>query len=327
MSLEDDQVSIPIGKRAVVIGAGMGGLAAARAVADHFEEVIVLERDGLPADAIPRNGAPQSWHLHGLLAGGQRAFGELFPGFELDLAQAGAVPLRAGLDLRYERPGYDPFPQRDLGWLSYSMSRPLIELTLRRRVERHGNIALRQRCRVLEIVASPDGVAVTAVRYETTEGQRETLAADLVIDASARGSVSFALLQSLGRPLPEETRIGVDLGYASAVSAIPDDAPSDWKALVTYPSAPESGRGCVMLPVEGRRWMAGLMGGRGDRPPGDEAGFLAYARTFRTPTLYNAIRSAERLGEIRRLSSPPCRRRRIRRRHSCAVRSSEHLDR
>jgi glycine/D-amino acid oxidase-like deaminating enzyme len=101
-------VAIPIGKRAVVIGAGMSGLPAARALSDHFEEVIVLERDSLPAEATPRPGTPQSRHLHGLLGGGQRALGALFPGFELDLARAGAVTLRAGLDLRYERKGYDP---------------------------------------------------------------------------------------------------------------------------------------------------------------------------------------------------------------------------
>src|SRR6266436_6984469 len=87
-----------IGKRAIVVGAGMGGLTAARALADHFEQVLVLERDTLPPDAAHRAGTPQSRHVHGLLAGGQRALGELFPGFEQDLASAGAVPLRVTLD-------------------------------------------------------------------------------------------------------------------------------------------------------------------------------------------------------------------------------------
>jgi hypothetical protein len=36
-------------------------------------------------------------------------------------------------------------------------------------------------------VESPDGVAVTAIHYETTKRRRETLSADLVVDASARG--------------------------------------------------------------------------------------------------------------------------------------------
>jgi 2-polyprenyl-6-methoxyphenol hydroxylase-like FAD-dependent oxidoreductase len=297
-------VSIPLGKRAVVIGAGISGLAAARALADHFEQVIVLERDSLPTDVTPRPGVPQSWQLHTLLGGGQRALGELFPGFERDLVVAGAVPLRAGLDLRLEHPGYDPFPQRDLGWRTYAMSRPLIELTVRRRVEQHGNITLRQRCRAFEVVASPDGAAVVAVRYETIVESKETLNADLVVDASSRGSITLDLLESIGRAPPEETRIGVDIGYASALFATPDDTPADWKGLVTHPSAPASGRGCSVLPVEGNRWMVALGGRRDDWPPADADGFLAFARELRTPTLYNAIQHAKQLGEIKRYGFP-----------------------
>ena len=136
-----------IGRQAVVIGAGMGGLAAAGALAGFFEHVIVLERDQLRAGATDRQGTPQGRHNHALLAGGQRALGELFPGFERDLAQAGAVPLRVTADFCTEMPGFDPFPQRDLGWHVYSMSRPLIELTVRRRIERLPNLTARPCCR------------------------------------------------------------------------------------------------------------------------------------------------------------------------------------
>ena len=45
--------------------------------------------------------------------------------------------------------------------------------------------------------------------------------------------------------------IGVDIDYASAVFAIPDTAPADWKAVLTMPQAPESGRGALLLPLEG----------------------------------------------------------------------------
>ena len=122
-----------IGKQAVVIGAGMGGLTAAGALADCFDQIVVLERDTLPSEPAYRAGTPQARHVHALLLSGQRALGELFPGFERDLARAGAVPLRVGLDVRMERPGYDPFPQRDLGWFSYALSRPTIECTVRSR--------------------------------------------------------------------------------------------------------------------------------------------------------------------------------------------------
>ena len=140
-----------IGKQAVVIGAGMGGLTAAGALADRFDQVVVLERDTLPAEPTYRAGTPQARHVHALLLSGQRALSELFPGFEQDLARAGAVPLRVGLDVRMERSGYDPFPQRDLGWFTYAVSRPTIERAVRRRVESRANTTLRQRCRVQEV--------------------------------------------------------------------------------------------------------------------------------------------------------------------------------
>ena len=75
-------MSNPILKQAVVIGAGMGGLAAAKAVAPHFEKVVVLDRDALPDAPAPRPGTPQARHTHGLLAGGCRALERLFPGLE-----------------------------------------------------------------------------------------------------------------------------------------------------------------------------------------------------------------------------------------------------
>jgi len=62
-----------VGKQAVVIGAGMGGLTAAVALADFFDQVVVLERDILPSEAIHRAGTPRARHVHALLLSGQRA--------------------------------------------------------------------------------------------------------------------------------------------------------------------------------------------------------------------------------------------------------------
>jgi len=242
--------------------------------------------------------------VHALLLSGQRALSELFPGFEQDLARAGAVPLRAGLDVRIERQGYHPFPQRDLGWISYAVSRPTIERAVRARVEGSANTTLRQRCRVQEVLASPDGEAVTGVRYDNEDGASETIAADLVVDASGRGALTLALLQSIGRPLPEETSIGIDFGYATCVFAIPDDAPTDWKGVMTFGQAPHDSRGGLMLPLEGNRWMATIGGRHGDVPSGDAEGFLTYASALRTPTIYNAISRARRLDAVARYGFP-----------------------
>src|SRR5678815_37794 len=106
-------------RRAIVIGAGMGGLTSAAALAPHLMQVVVLERDDLPVSPIPRAGVPQGRHVHGLLGGGLDALAQLFPGFADALVAAGAVPIRIGLDSRLEQVGYDPFPQRDLGRWGY----------------------------------------------------------------------------------------------------------------------------------------------------------------------------------------------------------------
>ena len=171
-------------------------------------------------------------------------------------------------------------------------------------MEGRANTTLRQRCRVQEVLASPDGKAVTGVRYDNEDGASETIAADLVVDASGRGALTLALLQSIGRPLPEETTIGIDLGYATCVFAIPDDAPADWKGVMTFGQAPHDSRGGLMLPLEGNRWMATIGGRHGDVPSGDAEGFLSYARALRTQTIYNAISHARRLGEVARYGFP-----------------------
>ena len=286
-----------IGKQAVVIGAGMGGLTAAQALAAHFERVVVLEADVLRDVVDDRAGVPQGKHVHLLLAGGLRALAELFPGFEHDLARAGAVPIRIGLDIRSETPALNPFPQRDLGIRAYAMSRPLVELTARRRVQGNRAIDIRQQCRAQELITSDAG-AVTGVRYEHADGKVDTASADFVVDASGRGTLTLRLLEALGRGAPAETTIGVDLTYATAVFEIPSGAPSEWKGVFTIPGG--DGRGGLMLPLEGNRWILTVAGRHSVKPPGDEAGYMDYVRGLRTPTIFEAIRSAKRLGEIAR---------------------------
>lgn len=70
------------GQRAVVIGAGIGGLSIAGALAPYFERVEILERDRLSASAASRPATPQSRHPHSLLAGGLRTVDRIFSGFE-----------------------------------------------------------------------------------------------------------------------------------------------------------------------------------------------------------------------------------------------------
>jgi len=294
-------MTVYIGKHAVVIGAGMAGLAAAGALADWFENVVILERDTLPDEAIPRVGTPQAEHAHGLLVGGLQALEALFPGLSNDFARAGAVPMRVNQDLREEWPDRDPLPQRDFGLAGYLMSRPLIEFTVRQRVLRRSNVVFRPNCRALSIAADDAGRRVTAVRCMTgADDCSETLPADVVVDASGRGHFTTLLLQAIGRPQPHEIRIGIDLGYTTAVMSIPDDAPSDWKMVLTHPNLPGSTRLAVLLPMEGNRWIMTVGGQGADHPPGEWDTLLAYLRQLATPTIYNAVRDLKPIGKLRR---------------------------
>jgi flavin-dependent dehydrogenase len=302
-------MSKQLGKQAVVAGAGIGGLAAARA--DHFDRVIVLETDALPAHAFPRPGTPQSKHLHVLLAGGQKALADLFPGFEEDLREAGAVSLCESSDIRRERPGYDPFPQRDLGMVIYSMSRPLLESVVRKKVGTYRNVELSERCRAKKFVVPSGSELVGAVSCEHNGGQIDEIPADLVVDATGHGLLTLNLLASLGKQAPEETTVGVDMGYASATFEIPDDAPPDWKAMATYPNPPESRGGVYVYPIEGNKWMVTNTGRYSEKPPDDEGGFFAHLQKLRTSTCYNALKHAKRHGAITRHTFKASRRRRF----------------
>lgn len=292
-----------LGKHAVVVGAGMGGLIAAKALASHFENVTVLERDVLPSQPQARTGTPQSRQLHVLLRGGLDALTKFFPDFETELERAGAVRARVGAEIRIELPGFDPFPQRDLPFDTLCMTRPLVEFVARRLVEQQGNIAFQLRCRVTRFLTSPDQSEVVGVRYDAAGGESTTLAADLVVDASSRGTLTLEALDTVGMPRPAETEIGIDLGYATATFEIPSAAPPDWRAVIHRPAV-ESGRGAFLFPIENSRWHVNLNAVHGETPPDDIKDFIAFAKTLRTPTIYDAIKDAVAVGPIYRFGLP-----------------------
>lgn len=291
-------------KHAIVIGASMGGLAAAKVLSTFFGRVSVLEVDTLSSSADPRRGTPQARHIHALLSGGRKALCELFPGFEGDLEAAGAVRLNAGLDLRFETPGFDPMPQRNLGMELYCISRPLLELVTRRRVERETNVAFLPGFRALEIVTGNDGSVATGVRCKGSDGTVTLLDGDFIIDASGRGELTLRCLEKIGLARPEESEIGIDQAYSTVTFEIPANAAPTWKAVMTMATPPKSSRLALLFPTEGNRWMVSLGGNHGDSPPADFDGFLAFAKTLRTTTIYDAIKNAKPIGEIARFAFP-----------------------
>jgi 2-polyprenyl-6-methoxyphenol hydroxylase-like FAD-dependent oxidoreductase len=118
---------------AVVIGAGMAGLAAARVLADRFARVTVVDRDSLPPGPESRRGVPQSAHPHALLAVGREALEKLFPGLTDDLVERGAQWADVVRDaVVWQLDGYRT--RVDSGVTVLFMTRPLLESCVRRRL-------------------------------------------------------------------------------------------------------------------------------------------------------------------------------------------------
>ena len=291
------------GRHAIVVGAGIGGLTAAKALSSYFANVTVLERDALPTAPIVRTGTPQARQIHVLLRGGLDALTEFFPEFETELERAGAVRVRVGSESLLEMPGFDPFPQRDLGFDYLCMTRPLMEFVARRFVERQSNIALRSRCRVTQLVQSPDRSAVMGVRYDEANERSDELAADFVVDASSRGTLTLELLDRVGLLRPQETEIGIDLRYATAIFEIPPSAPCNWRTVLHRPSA-QNGRGGLLIPIENNCWQVNLTGIHGQLVPDSVGEFIAFAKTLRTQTIHDAIKDAVPIGPIHRFGFP-----------------------
>ena len=212
----------------------MGGLTAAGALAEYFEQVVVLERDTCHRRPLTGPERRSRGTFMGCWPAASARSAGWFPSSKQDLAGAGALPLRVTLDVRIEMLGYEPFPQRDLGLATYSMSRQLIELLVRQRVEQNANIIVRPRCRVRELVPSADRGAVIAVCFENADGKSETLPAELVVDASGRGSLTRSLLDAIGKPMPEERPSSV------SISAMPRQ--SSRSRMTPHPIGKRCGR-------------------------------------------------------------------------------------
>jgi 2-polyprenyl-6-methoxyphenol hydroxylase-like FAD-dependent oxidoreductase len=291
-----------LGSDAIVIGGSIAGLMTARVLADHFRTVTVLERDAIEGSSAARRCVPQGHHVHGLLHGGERVLNGLYPGFVEELERHGAVRVRQGVEIAWYlasgkawSPTGSVRTPRDLGFDVHAQSRPLLEQCVRQRTLAHPNVRLRTGSVVQGLVCVDGRVHGVDVRYA---GQPATLAADLVVDASGRGSQLPRWLMTLGFPAPAQTTIGVDLAYASAMFRLPACWAERESMLLFWPEPPAHARGAIAERIEDGLLHVSLGGRFGDYPPVDLEGFLAFAKTLYTSKLHALLRDAERVTEI-----------------------------
>lgn len=301
-----------LGERAVVIGGGMGGLFATAAVAGHFDEVVVLDRDDAPDGPTARKGVPQGNHFHVLLPGGMDAMSDWFPGFADDIVAAGSIPMQAGRDFyvytpegrSYSMYTHQPEPLAD-GETLYVQTRPLLEDRVRNRVGGLPNVDIRHRV-LVERPLTNDG-RVTGVA--STEGDT---AADLVIDASGRNSCTARWLEEMGYDPAPEQYVGCDVQYVSVIVE-----PDDWDlfdGVVFFVGASKEGehgrRIGAAVKLEGGRWLLSVGSRHGDTTPRDWDGMLAFGETLLTSAWLDCARTARPVAPVHTYRLPRATRRR-----------------
>ena len=288
-----------VGSHAVVIGASMAGLLAARTVAGPYGKVTVLDRDALPDDATPRRGVPQGRQLHLLLSRGAVILDARFPGL-LDELEAGGVPV-----LRHFREGYLNFGGRQFRMPDkpgeppiYTLTRPFLEARVRARVTALPGVELLAGNEVTGLLHTTNRERITGVRVRRArDGAEHDLTADLVIDATGRAGRTPVWLGALGYGQAPEEKLAVDLLYATRPMRVPAGAlgPVRLLAIGAVPGKPRTFAACA---VEGDRWILTPVGYTGHHPPTDHEGFDAFVRTVAPPEIAEPLLAGERLGDV-----------------------------
>ena len=286
-------------KHAVIIGSSIVGLITAKMLAQHFTKVTLLDRDEIPTDVSLRKRVPQGAHVHVLLDAGKHSIEEFYPGLFEEMIQAGASVADTGNEVAWFHHGV--WKKRYVSGLKGILcTRPFLEHHIRCRTQAVHNINFLMGTSVEELIATPDKKSIIGVKYHDKKSSTYSeLRADLVVDASGRGSQAPAWLSVLGYQIPEEEHIGIDLSYTSCVFKKPDTFNADWKIIIHYPRTPHDWKCGVISCVENNHLMVSLSGYFKDSAPLDDEGFIEFAHALPRPEIYNYLKKTDRVSDIR----------------------------
>jgi 2-polyprenyl-6-methoxyphenol hydroxylase-like FAD-dependent oxidoreductase len=293
-----------LGEHAVVLGASMSGLLAARVLSDHYRTVTVVERDVVSDDPADRRGVPQGRHAHALLARGGQILDELFPGI-LDELVADGAPVWDGGELSWFHWNYGGHPFMRPGKAGvdpkvnalYQASRPFLERHVRRRLQAIGNVTILDGHDAAELTSTADRTRVTGVRVIDHETAAErAVTADLVVDALGRAAHTPAFLEGLGYGRPVEEHVVVHTTYVSQLLRIPPGTLEE--RLIVIGPVPGRPTGMAMLSYENDTWMFTVFGMVGHEPPRDLAGMLSFAEEYAPGHLLAAVRAGEPIAPV-----------------------------
>ena len=250
---------------AVVIGASIAGLSAARVLSEFFSEVTVYERDELPDAPANRATVPQDRHLHMLMARGAIEFENLFPGLLKDMVAAGVPILENRPDcIHLGAAGHVLGTGHTLRdeFTAYVPSRPHLEWQLRRRVLDLDNVEIVRRS-VREPVFNPAQQRVTGVLLDSGDA----VDADLVVDAAGRGTRLPVWLTQWGYQRPAEQIVDIGINYATHQLRIPDGLIAE--RVVVAGAAHDKSLGLGLLCYEDGTWVLTTFGVANVKPPAD----------------------------------------------------------
>jgi 2-polyprenyl-6-methoxyphenol hydroxylase-like FAD-dependent oxidoreductase len=294
---------------AIVLGASIGGLLAARALSSHFRRVIVVDRDVLPDGSQTRPGVPQSAHAHGLLASGYRVMDHYFPGMMEELNRLGAPFSDVMGDFLWFQYGHWKL-RFDSGLRGITVSRPCLEAAIRRRVNALPNITFFEGTEGVEPIFDQGTGRVTGLMVRCRDrNAEEQLTGDLVVDATGKGSRSSRWLERWGFGQPETLVLKVNVGYATRIfERRPGDFFNSSGGIVSG-TPPKDTRYAAVLAAEGDRWVITLVGTMGDYPPTDEQAWLKFAKSLPVSAVHDLASTARPLNRITSYRFPAYQRR------------------
>lgn len=283
----------PTAKHAIVIGASLGGLCAARVLSDFYDRVTVFERDQLPDGPANRPAVPQGRHVHLLMARGAQEFERHFPGLLDDMVAAGVPMLENRPDcIHFGAAGHVLGTAHRLRdeFTAYVPSRPQLEWQIRRRVTALDNVEF-VHAGVDEPTFDAARQRVTGVRVDGGE-----VAADLVVDASGRGTRLPVWLGQWGFGRPREDCVDVGIGYASHQVHIPPGLLAE--KVVVAGASEQQPLGLGMLLYEDGNWNVTTFGVGKVQPPQSFSQICALARDILPAHFATALRQGTPIGEM-----------------------------
>ncbi|WP_339832496.1 2Fe-2S iron-sulfur cluster-binding protein [uncultured Parvibaculum sp.] len=279
---------------AIVIGGSIAGMSAARMLGDHFEKVIVVEKDQDHRRMEGRPGAAQGWHIHHLLVAGQRQLETVFPGIIDEMVAAGAFRVDMGEQYRIMLAGAWKKPVSS-GVEIICAGRPLLEWCVRRRLDGDPAIDYRYESEVTDLVLDRDAHAIVGV-VATRNGAAEFLPAEFVVDASGKNTPVPAALARLGLDVPAIEEDELNCFYSTMQHRVPPGrARQDRVMTICYAHRPHQRYYAAQFLTDSSRTTlaTSLVGYNFYSPPRNETEFRAFARQMPTPELAAEIEGLE----------------------------------